>query len=198
MREVWISIRVGLTPRCDAMIASRWRLMDQERPKFRRAQFLGQLRCLPLCWGFPLSGVALFFRHLRTGHRSCATAIGLPKREVSVPQPRAVYPRFFFLPSVVGSQRQWQDAIKAITYSTTRTVRVGEALRCSGNTMAGFGDRVLKVVQLTAKQLGRSPQARKRMKARNVLRHRLPHSIALNKASAAFRGGARLLSARKM
>ena len=121
MREVWISIRVGLTPRCDAMIASRWRLMDQERPKFRRAQFLGQLRCLPLCWGFPLSGVALFFRHLRTGHRSCATAIGLPKREVSVPQPRAVYPRFF-LPSVVGSQRQWQDAIKAITYSTTRTV----------------------------------------------------------------------------
>ena len=64
--------------------------------------------------------------------------------------------------------------------------------------MAGFGDRVLKVVQLTAKQLGRSPQARKRMKARNVLRHRLPHSIALNKASAAFRGGARLLSARKM
>jgi hypothetical protein len=32
--------------------------------------------------------------------------------------------------------------------------------------MAGFGDRVLKVVQLTTKELGRSPQARKRMKAR--------------------------------
>ena len=43
---------------------------------------------------------------------------------------------------------------------------VGEALRCSGNTMAGFGDRVLKVVPLTTKELGRSPQARKRMKAR--------------------------------
>jgi hypothetical protein len=64
-----------------------------------------------------------------------------------------------------------------------RTVRVGEVLRCSGNTMAGFGDRVLKVVQLTAKQLGRSPPARKRMKARNVLPHRLPRPKL--KASAA-------------
>ena len=91
MREVWISIRVGLTPRCDAMIASKWRLMDQERPKFRRAQFLGQLRCLPLCWGFPLSGVALFFRHLRTGHRSCATA-----RSVGPSTPCCI-PPFFFL-----------------------------------------------------------------------------------------------------
>ena len=75
------------------------------------------------------------------------------------------------------------DAIKAITYSEMRTVRVGEVLRCSGNTMAGFGDRVLKVVQLTAKQLGRSPPARKRMKARNVLPHRLPRPKL--KASAA-------------